>query len=136
MAHKNVSAFSGFIDKSQQYWKNEKSPERQNYKQPVTNIIRKNRLICTKAEYMAICTIIRCYKTFKFRKAIKLRVQKRKILSFHQKCMKNMFKKTILHERQKSATGRPPATDSKLISTTDGDPAIVSDMAQIKVDDS
>jgi hypothetical protein len=75
--NKNVSNFGMLIDKSNQYWIHSGSKdqsnifaERNNLSIPMTNVIRKNRLICTKVEYEACSTIARNFKAYKFRKDV------------------------------------------------------------------
>ena len=90
--NKNVSNFGMLIDKSASYWVNKgskdesnKYAERTNRNVPMTNVIRKNRLICTKLEYAACMTIAKNFKAFKFRNDLQKRIMKKRIAIFHRK---------------------------------------------------
>jgi hypothetical protein len=90
--NKNVSEFGFIIDKSNQYWGSSNGfPERTVVTIPVFNMIRKNRLICTKGEYDACTVIARSFKSFKLRKEIHSRIMKRRIVVFHKKQLKKFM---------------------------------------------
>jgi hypothetical protein len=90
--NKNVSNFGLLIDKSASYWvkkgskdESNKYAERTNRNVPMKNVIRKNRLICTKIEYAACVTIAKGFKAFKFRNDLHKRIMKKRIAIFHRK---------------------------------------------------
>jgi hypothetical protein len=92
--NKNVSEIGFMIDKSNWFWGSKNSfPERTVASIPVVNMIRKNRLICTKGEYDACTTIARSFKCFKLRKEIHNRIMKRRIIVFHKKQLKKFMQR-------------------------------------------
>ena len=92
--NKNVSEFGFIIDKSNQFWGSSGFPERTVVTIPVTNMIRKNRLICTKGEYDACTMIARSFKCFKLRKEVHSRIMKRRIIVFHKKQLKKFMQRS------------------------------------------
>jgi hypothetical protein len=93
--NKNVSAFGCIVDKSNHFWGSKNSfAERTVLTIPVVNMIRKNRLICTKGEYDACMVIARSFKAFKLRKEIHNRVMKRRIIVFHKKQLKKFMQRS------------------------------------------
>jgi len=115
--NKNVDNFGLLIDKSASYWVNKgskaetnKYAERTNKNVPMANVIRKNRLICTKTEYAACMTIVKNFKAYKFRVDIQKRIMKKRIAIFHRKQLAKLGarSKSVSKRQQQS-----PRTEKK-----------------------
>lgn len=90
--NKNVSPFAQMIDCSNQYWSSKKTQlERQSNQVNITNLVRKNRLICTRREYEACIKIANAFKAFKLRKAIQNKITKKRFMTMYKKPSKKAF---------------------------------------------
>ena len=67
------------IDETNQYWGDKEGSNAQRTKvvKPINNLIRKNRLICTKHEWDAAQIIIKAIKCYLFKKTIEKKIKKR-----------------------------------------------------------
>jgi len=85
IVQKNVSDLGSLIDKSNQYWANtNQNVERLPSDMKVANVMRKNRLICTKVEYDAYLKLARAYRAYRLRCFIQRKIDSKKAIGVHR----------------------------------------------------
>ena len=84
------------IDSSNSYWSSKrKQLERQSKQMTISNLVRKNRLICTRQEYESCVIIARSFKAYKLRKSIKAKIEKRKQYQQYKKTVRRLNNRSV-----------------------------------------
>ena len=112
------------IDQSNFYWSSDGVNESTSYAErkvrmvTLANLIRKNRLICTKLEYEAGMKIERAFKSYLIRKHIYTRILKKKAKIYAAKKLKRI---SALNDSRRRSSIRHNGDDDELSPGSDSD---------------